>query len=77
MSALAAITATLVSSRASFTTAVSRLASAWRDGHFAAFHEQTVAPVDVATRRLGTALDEADQAVDAVFRGLREIGGDP
>ncbi len=77
MSTLAVITASLVSSRASYNAALSRLGAVWRDGHFVMFRNETATPVDTATVRLIAALETADKAVDDVFRGLRGLGCDP
>jgi uncharacterized protein YukE len=77
MSAMATLATTLAGGRAAFTGAVARLATVWRDQHFVAFQSQTVAPVDLATRRLVEALETADRAVDATFRELRGLGVDP
>jgi hypothetical protein len=77
MSTIAAITATLVSSRASCHAALSRLGSVWRDSHFTVFRDQFAAPADTATLRLIAALERADDTVDTVFRGLRNLGCDP
>ncbi|GAB1513538.1 hypothetical protein [Actinophytocola sp. KF-1] len=77
MSELAAVAAAVTASRASFSAAVSRLGSVWRDGHCAAFRDRFATPVDTATTRLLAAVESADRTVDAVFRGLRSLGTDP